>query len=327
LYAHGTTGSIVEVVELEDGEVALKSDLVFNTTDGYNYYLEGNKMVSPGYTASYLWVDNPEEVGYDIEMVGVDEVNHLAITRLGRGGSQVSIIDSLIGGIRMLKFKSGILGFLNRKSMTQDSVKVPFSKSVFDAVEKAQRVNESGAKELQASITDSLASLRDTETRTVLCDSVADIFTDIPFALTQKEKLSPIIDSLFAQAERETLSIFDSAMENADAEKKDSEKESSDVADTATEDEDAKVKDSDKESSDVVDTATEDEDGKGKGTANISDSVLASVGAEIDKRFEDFEKRIFKNLGIKPDRQTVSGGSITDSAITGLTVNVSDYVD
>ena len=72
-----------------EGEIGIKSDLTFFTRKLHEYYQE-NKDVSLGYTCKKHYVDNPDEVGYDIILDDITEVNHLAITRAGRGGSQVS---------------------------------------------------------------------------------------------------------------------------------------------------------------------------------------------------------------------------------------------
>lgn len=313
-YAHGSTGSFVDVTNLEGGDIGLASDLVFNTNEIYNYYLDGNREVSVGYTNTHRWVDNHEEVGYDIELVSIGEVNHVAVTRMGRGGSQVSIIDSLIGGIRMLKFKSGIFGFLGKKGSAKDSV-VPFSKTVFDSVEKAQKMGEKEVEAVLATLTDSLASLKETDTRKTLCDSVADLLAAPSLAMEKKEELSSILDSLYEKAEKETVSAFDSDTEDSDTEDTDPKAEE----EKKTEDTDPKAEEKKEE------VPAKDEDGKGKGTANISDSLVATVQKTVQDSFQALADELRESYGL-PKKQAKGGAVTTDSAPVS-NIRVSEFID
>ena len=86
--AGGVLDKEVEVVALDgesEGEIGLKSNITFFTNELHDYYLH-NKEVSVGYICKKHFVDNPDEVGYDILLDEIVEVNHLAITRAGRGG-------------------------------------------------------------------------------------------------------------------------------------------------------------------------------------------------------------------------------------------------
>lgn len=91
-YAEGYTGENVTVVDLDDGEIGLESSLVFSTRRIYDHYKRNNKMVSLGYECTSKWVEGKD---WDIELVSIDEVNHLAVTALGRGGETVAILDSM----------------------------------------------------------------------------------------------------------------------------------------------------------------------------------------------------------------------------------------
>lgn len=326
-YAEGSTGSLVDVVNLEGGEIGLQSDLVFNTNDIYNYYLEGNKEVSVGYTNTHRWIDNPEERGYDIELVDINEVNHLAVTRMGRGGSQVSIIDSLIGGIRMLKMKSGIFGFLGKKGGTKDSV-TPFSKTVFDSLKKVGKMSEKEVETMLATLTDSLGTLRETDTRKVLCDSIADLVAEPALALQKEDELVLILDSLYAKAEAETVGAFDSAYEKP----KDAKDESTDDStEDATEDSKGEppMGDPKKESTSKEDPkkeVTKDEDGKGKGTMNISDSLVAALDSMLTARFDAFANEFRESYGL-PKLAKKPGGTVTKDSTPVSEIKVIDYID
>ena len=318
-YAEGSTGSEVNVVNLEGGEIGLQSDLVFNTSEIYNYYLEGNREVSPGYTNAHRWVEDSEAKGYDIELVDIYEVNHLAVTRMGRGGSQVSIIDSLIGGIRMLKMKSGIFGFLGKKGVTKDSV-TPFSTTVFDALGKIGNKGEKEVETMLATLTDSLGTLRETDTRKTLCDSVADLFASPALALQRKDEIAPILDSLYQKAEDETVSVFDSMDDGKKPAEADPKNPATADTDPKKDDEGEPKKDDEGEPK----KSTKDEDGKGKGTENISDSLMPAIEAVLDKKLNEFRNELSENYGI-PKKQI--GGAVTKDSVPLSEIRVSDYID
>ena len=263
-YAHGYTGSEAEVVSLGAGEVGIKSTLVFSTRDVYNYFLDGNEEVSLGYNSRNAWVDNPESLGYDIVMTGIESVNHLAITAAGRGGSRVSVIDSLIGGLAM-SFKTGLFHFLKWKGKTTDSA-TPFSKIVFDSLEESKNLDGAALEKEVTRVMDSIATLKDGESKTLLMDTVTDCYKAIDAARENKEKVSAVLDSLYKKAEDETLKNMDAMKEEP-------------MDDPNS-----------KDSADETDKKVTDEDGKGKGTSNISDADEEKAKEEAEKKKEEGTK-------------------------------------
>lgn len=201
----------------------------------------------------------------------------------------------------MLKFKSGIFGFLGKKGSAKDSV-VPFSKTVFDSVEKAQKMGEKEVEAVLATLTDSLASLKETDTRKTLCDSVADLLAAPSLAMEKKEELSSILDSLYEKAEKETVSAFDSETE-----------------DSETEDADPRAEEEEEE------VPAKDEDGKGKGTANISDSLVAAVQKTVQDSFQALADELRESYGL-PKKQAKGGAVTTDSAPVS-NIRVSEFID
>ena len=192
--AGGTTDKEVEIVALDgesEGEIGIKSNLTFYTDELYNYYKE-NKEVSLGYTCRKHWVDNPEEVGYDIILDEILEVNHLAITRAGRGGSSVAILDSIMGGYKPMK--SGIFSFLAGKKQ-KDSNPETLGTKVLKALKEAKT-----DKDLDASakaVLDSCALLKDCATKTTLMNSICDCFEHKDKALANGEELVETLDSMY----------------------------------------------------------------------------------------------------------------------------------
>ena len=148
--------------------------------------------------------------------------------------------------------KSGIFHFIKKKmNKTEDSA-LPFSAKVFSGLGEAKGKEEAEVEKAALPVMDSIASLKECDEKTVLQDSVADLFSDVEQAIENKDSISPVLDSLFAKAEKITLDSFE--------EKK--------VVDAAEEGEDGK---GDKKE------GTEDTDGKGDNTNNVSDSVIQGI--------------------------------------------------
>ena len=149
--------------------------------------------------------------------------------------------------------KSGIFHFIKKKmNKTEDSA-LPFSAKVFSGLGEAKGKEEAEVEKAALPVMDSIASLKDCEEKTVLQDSVADLFSDVEQAIENKDSISPVLDSLFAKAEKITLDSFE--------EKK--------VEDAATGEEE--------EEKGVKKEETEDTDGKGDNTNNVSDSVIQGI--------------------------------------------------
>ena len=149
--------------------------------------------------------------------------------------------------------KSGIFHFIKKKmNKTEDSA-LPFSAKVFSGLGEAKGKEAAEVEKAALPVMDSIASLKDCEEKTVLQDSVADLFSDVELAIENKDSIAPVLDSLFAKAEKITLDSFE--------EKK--------VEDAATGEEE--------EEKGVKKEETEDTDGKGANTNNVSDSVIQGI--------------------------------------------------
>lgn len=148
--------------------------------------------------------------------------------------------------------KSGIFHFIKKKmNKTEDSA-LPFSARVFSGLGEAKGKEEAEVEKAALPVMDSIASLKECDEKTVLQDSVADLFSDVEQAIENKDSIAPVLDSLFAKAEKITLDSFE--------EKK--------VEDAEEEGEDGK---GDKKE------GTKDTDGKGDNTNNVSDSVIQGI--------------------------------------------------
>lgn len=339
--AGGTLDKEIDVVALDgeaEGEIGLKSNITFYTDELYNYYLD-NKEVSVGYTCKKHFVPNPEEVGYDIILDEITEVNHLAITRAGRGGSKVAVIDSLIGGIKPMR--TGIFAYLKSictKQAVNDSAP-SFGKTVLEAVKNSKGTTEEELAGEMKGVLDSMTILKDCEAKTKLMDVVKDCFDNKEMTLANEEQLTSTLDAMWIDIHSDSLSEIAKAFAKlgakpntsegtADTKVKDSGEDKKDEAeDKAKDNESSKEgedKDSDKkeEEGKEEDSKDADED-KGKDGCSkdsavpAKDALISAVRdclkTELKPLVEDAVKEC---LGLKKDSNGASiEGSELDSAV------------
>lgn len=332
--AGGTLDKEVTVVALDgeaEGEIGLKSNITFYTDDLYNYYLD-NKEVSVGYTCKKHFVDNPEEVGYDLILDEITEVNHLAITRAGRGGSSVAVIDSIIGGLRPMR--TGIFAWIASKKQkaVNDSALSSFGKEVLEAVKNSKGTTEEELAGEMKGVLDSMSVLKDCEAKTKLVEVVKDCFDNKKMALENEEELTATLDSMWIDIHGDSLGEIAKAF--AKLGKKPEEKTESAVNDsekTEGEEKDSEDKSKEGEEKDSTDKPKEDEDegNKNKDGCNkdsvpfaTKDDILAVLDSQLEPMVM---KAVKKCLGIKEDTKPSVEGSELDSANKGNACVTRDY--
>ena len=321
--AGGTLDKEIEVVALDgeaEGEIGLKSNITFYTDELYNYYLN-NKEVSVGYTCKKHFVSNPEEVGYDIELDEITEVNHLAITRAGRGGSKVAVIDSIIdGGIRPMR--TGIFAFLKSKKQAVNDSNFSFGKTVLEAVKNSKGTTEEGLAEEMKGVLDSMAILKDCEAKTKLMDVVKDCFDNKEMAVSEEAELTSTLDSMWNEANSASLDGMTKATETDTKDSKDEEEENKDSKDEEEENKDSK--DEEDKNEDSKDEE-EEKDGCNKDSAFATkDDVITVIRDSLKAELKPLVAEAVKEcLGIK-DSKTAVAGSELDSKEE---VPVRDYSD
>ena len=255
--AGGTLDKEIDVVALEgeaEGEIGLKSNITFYTDELYNYYLN-NKEVSVGYTCKKHFVDNPEEVGYDIILDEITEVNHLAITKRGRGGSEVAVIDSIIGGIRPMR--TGIFAFLKSKKQAVNDSNFSFGKTVLEAVKNSKGTTEEELSKEMKGVLDSMKFLKDCEAKTKLMDVVKDCFDNKEMAVSEEAELTKTLDAMWIDIHLDSLGEI--AKASAKLGKK-AETTDTAVKDSEEEDKEDKNKDSKDESEEKNEDSKDEED-------------------------------------------------------------------
>lgn len=325
--AGGVTDKALDVVALDgdgDGEIGIQSNITFYTEELHDYYLD-NKEVSLGYTCRKHWVDNPDEVGYDILLDEILEINHLAITKAGRGGSSVAIIDSLLGGLKPMK--SGIFSFLAGKKQ-KDSEKGSFGSEVFNSIKNSKSTDEEGLKKEMASVLDSCKTLQDCKEKETLLNVVSDCFENKEEAIANKDSIVKALDDMYVTISGNSLQEIVSACSgmhttsNVDAEI---------VADSQDGEED---KDKDEDSKDELpkdkkDKKDEKDKKEDKNTDSLTspivwtkDSILAIVQDSMKKVAVE---AVQEALGVKKVSKNVDEEINTDSLDDGLDVISKDY--
>ena len=313
--AGGTLDKEIEVVALEgesEGEIGLKSNITFYTDELYNYYLN-NKEVSVGYTCKKHFVDNPDEVGYDIILDEITEVNHLAITRAGRGGSSVAVIDSIIGGLRPMR--TGIFAYLASKIVKDSKEPFSFGKEVLNAVKNSKGTTEEELAGEMKGVLDSMSVLKDCEAKDTLMDVVKDCFDNREKAVANESELTKTLDTMWVDIHGDSLK------EIAKAFAKLSETKSEPVTNVSDSDKEEENKDSDKEEENKDSDKEEEskdsdkeEENKGKDGCNkdsavvmTKDDMLSALKEVLPSMVQSTVKEV---LGIKDSTAQIAGGII-----------------
>lgn len=325
--AGGTLDKEIDVVALEgeaEGEIGLKSNITFYTDELYNYYLN-NKEVSVGYTCKKHFVDNPDEVGYDIILDEITEVNHLAITKRGRGGSEVAVIDSIIGGIRPMR--TGIFAFLKSKKQAVNDSNFSFGKTVLEAVKNSKGTTEEELAEEMKGVLDSMSILKDCEAKNKLMDVVKDCFDNKEMAVSEEAELTKTLDSMWFEIHGDSLSeiakAFDKLKKTADKpaeeavkdskdeEDEDKNEDSADKENKEDKNEDSKDgedKDKNEDSADEDKKDKGEKDGCNKDSAFMTkDDMLTALKAELAPMVADAVKEC---LGLKDGKPSVEGSEL-----------------
>ena len=344
--AGGATGKEVEVEALDgeaEGEIGLKSDITFYDKDLYDYY-QKHKEVSLGYTCKKHFVDNPEEVGYDLILDEITEVNHLAITRAGRGGSSVAVIDSIIGGLRPMR--TGIFAWIASKKQkaVNDSAPSSFGKEVLEAVKNSKGTTEEELAGEMKGVLDSMSVLKDCEAKTKLVEVVKDCFDNKKMALENEEELTATLDSMWIDIHSDSLGEIAKAFaklgkkpeEKTEPAVNDSEKTKGEEKDSEDKPKEGEEKDStDKpEEGEEKDSTDKPEEGEDEGNKNkdgcnkdsvpfaTKDDILAVIDSQLEPMVM---KAVKKCLGIKEDTKPSVEGSELDSANKGNACVTRDY--
>lgn len=318
--AGGATGKEVEVEALDgeaDGEIGLKSDITFYDKDLYEYY-QKHKEVSLGYTCKKHFVDNPEEVGYDILLDEITEVNHLAITQSGRGGSSVAVIDSLIGGMKPMR--TGIWAWLAGKKQTDSKTALTFGKEVFTALKNSKGSTEEELSNELKGVFDSCAILKDCPQKDTMLNMIRDCYDNREKALENEEELTKTFDSMYVSLSGDSLKEIVDAVKGlggctvatSDSSDKKNDEPSKTDDSGKKDDEPSKTDDSDKDKKD--DEGKNTDSGKAVDSAPLTKEDIAKIVK--DSIAEIVPQMVKDTLGIKDGKAKVEGGVIDSNTDT-----------
>jgi hypothetical protein len=315
-YAKGITGESVDVIPIDGGEIGIQSSLAFYTRELYEYYTNGNKEVSLGYKCDKRWATEEEsqKYGCDIMLTEITDVNHLALTALGRGGDKVAVLDSVFGGL--MKMRTGIFQYVFSRGRAADSA-VPFSAGVFTQLES---VKDKGNDELAAAagvVLDSIVVLKDSPGKEELCNMVQDCFDNPAKAVANKAEISKVLDSCYNSVSGESMkdvekAVAPAAVTDTDGKGKntnnvaDSEKKEAEKKEDEKETEEEKKKEADKKSG-TKDSAQAVVDAL---VPAVTKAVMDSLGATLDSKITAAVQKI---TGISGNTPKPDGGKVTDS--------------
>jgi len=295
----GVVGSMIEVVVLENDEIALKGELAFYTKDAVAYYDTGAKETSAQYISKVSPIFGDD---YDYILEEIQEVQGLALTRQGRGGSSVAVLDSLISaGVKPeekniqgdKKMKKSLLSFFGIGSLPQDEL----SSLVIDSLTGYSDVSDAEKKTRRDKVDLLISSLADSPDKVTLADTVKDCFSYPKEVLAKKEEISKGLKSLYnicvngdvvaLQATFDSIKSKDSDDEDEDGKKK-KEDETKDAEEKKKKEDEDKKKSEGTKDSIVLDAA---------GLEKLITKVTDSLSAKIDETVK-------KHLGIEVNTET-----------------------
>lgn len=303
----GVVGSGVEVVTLDNGEIALKGEIAFYTRDSVDYYNAGAKETSAQYISQV--VPAQEGSDYDFILEDIREVQALALTRQGRGGSSVAVLDSIITAGKKAEQntksigdntmnKKSILSFLGIGKVPQDVL----PSLVIDSLDGYEGLSDAEKQTRKAKVDKIISSIADSKAKDVLSSTVADCFNYPKEVVEQKDKVSASIKALcvscVGDSHDELKKTFDAIMtedgKGADDESKKSESKDKKEDDSEDDKGDDKGKDEGKNTSDSILT----EDAISQIVAKVTDSVAKQITDVKDGMETAIDKAVKKNLGL-----------------------------
>ena len=316
-YEVGRAGGVANVVTLDDGNVYVENDVIFDDRKAFDDYKNGKRQLSIGLQAVWVVSDSPD---YDFEVVDFTNVNHVALVARGRAGAQAKVMDTMAAVSRSIdnNFReNGTGGFgMNFLKMfgigkNKDAATFCLSKAVLDCAAKLAKdgITEDEANTEVKAVMDSVVRLGDSEDRKVLTGMVRDALTgakELNEADAEaKKKVADALDALYKKCQdaddEKAKAAVEDALKGKDDEGKKDDKDGEGKKDDAADKKDDKAE-------------GENKDGCGgqKDTADIIEAAIAKA-LDAQKIDEKIEAAVSKALGIggkKPEAQ----GQQTDAA-------------
>jgi hypothetical protein len=329
----GVVGGAIEVVTLDNNEIALKGEIAFYTKDAVAYYDTGAKETSAQYISKVSPVFGDD---YDYILEEIQEVQGLALTRQGRGGASVAVLDSLISadqqsadkikqGDKVMSSKNSILSFLGIGKAPQDEL----SSLVMDSLNGYSGLSDSEKTARKAKVDLLINPLADSPEKKILVDTVKDCFSYPKEVLEKSEEVSKGIKSLYKLCVSSDAAALQTTFDAIKAESKDEDYESKKKEEDETKDAEAKKKEEEeKETKDAEDKKKkEEEDKKKKESEGTKDSVgftaadLEAIVTRVsDSMSVKIDEAVKKHLGI----EVKTGNETKDSILPSFSSEEKD---
>ena len=263
-------GGPINVVKLGE-DVALQGKIKFFTSSAHQYYMDGNKETSADYSSVAEVVDNPDEVGYDIILKEIIDVNNVAICAHGRGGKDVRVLDQAPESVTDITIGRKGMSILSYLGIGKP--KGTFSVALKDALTKARTLDGAARDKEVVSVMGHIDGFKDSVDKEYIVGVVRDSFAHADEVLdpVKWKEVGPLVDGLYARCSDadalEAQKVLDSM--------KGEEKKEGDEEEDDEETKKKKVKDAaDKEAADKA-TAEEAEKGRSKDTATLIQTAIA----------------------------------------------------
>ena len=319
-YEVGRAGGQATLETLDDGNVYVENDLIFDDRKAFEDYKNGKRQLSIGLQAVWVVSDSPE---YDFEVPDFTNVNHVALVNRGRAGAQAKVMDTMAAVSRSIdnNFReNGTGGFgMNFLKMlgigkNKDAATFCLSKAVMDCAAKlaVKGITEDEANAEVKAVMENVVRLGDSDDRKVLTGMVRDALTgaeELNGADEEaKKKVCDALDALYKKCQDADEEKAKAAIEDAMKGKEDPKKDDKGDEGKEKKDDEGK-KEEDK-------GANKDGCGSQKDTAEVVAEAVAKAmdAANLD---EKIEAAVAKALGIGKEKHEAKGQQ-TDSAGAGF---------
>ena len=316
-YEVGRAGGQANVVTLDDGNVYVENDLVFDDRKAFADYKDGKRELSIGLQAVWVVSDSPD---YDFEVPDFTNVNHVALVSRGRAGHEAKVMDTMAAVSRSIDINfrdNGTGGFgMNFLKMfgigkNKDAATFCLSKAVLDCASELAKdgVTKEQADEAVAAVMGHVVRLGDSEDRKVLTGMVRDALVgakELNEADAEaKKKVADALDALYKKCQDADDEKARAAVEDA-LKGKDDEGKKDDKNGEGKKDDDASKKD------DKAEGENKDGCGGQKDTAEVIEAAIVKA-LDAQKIDEKIEAAVNKALGIGGQKPEAKGQQ-TDAA-------------
>ena len=234
-FTQGYTGDTATIEPMADGHnVRVCSTLTLADNESISAYYRGVVEVSPGYIGVFHWEDgmSPDGEHYDIVMEDIKEVNHLALTRKGRGGPSACVLDSR--EVLVVKRKSGLFYAIHKRlTGVQDSTDDSFTATLADLMARNRKMTDDEVGQSVGKLSLQVDYLPDSADKDVLSGYVSDLIGIREEPDECAKQAAIMIGNLYARLDQQTMAsvVADAYDESTEEEKKEPKPETDEEGD------------------------------------------------------------------------------------------------